>query len=154
MIRICFKVKFQRTKKVEVFSQGTHNAENLKCEILYIADYENVNISSFAVLGIKLWLEEDGDFNRNDPLYSFKFIQSKVQNLHKMLSSFSYNFISNITNFKNFCIFVIATIQSFTSQIFFSRGSLGRKPRFFLVLWDLMSKQILITKPKKSSSTS
>ena len=25
-----------------------------------------MNISSFAVLGIKLWMEEDGDLNRND----------------------------------------------------------------------------------------
>ena len=65
---------------MEVFSQGTHNSENLRCKTLYIGDYENVNISSFTVLVIKLWLEEDGDFNRNDPLYSFKFIQSKVQN--------------------------------------------------------------------------
>ena len=47
---------------------------------MYVGDYENVNISSFAVLGIKLWLEENGDLNRNDPLYSFKFIQSKVPN--------------------------------------------------------------------------
>ena len=29
------------------------------------------------MLDIKLWLEEDGDFNRNDPLYSFKFVQFK-----------------------------------------------------------------------------
>ena len=65
---------------MEIFSQGTHDSENLRCETLYIGDYENVNLSSFAVFGIKLWLEEDGDFNRNDPLYSFKFIQSKVQN--------------------------------------------------------------------------
>ena len=43
----------------------------------YIGDYEYVNISSFAVLGIKLWLEEDGDLNRNDPLYSLNFIQLK-----------------------------------------------------------------------------
>ena len=41
-------------------------------------DYEYVNISSFAALGIKLWLEEECDLNRNIPLYSFKFIQSKV----------------------------------------------------------------------------
>ena len=50
-----------------------------KKETLYIGDYKYVNISSFAVLGIKLWLKEDGDLNRNDPLYSFRFIQSKVQ---------------------------------------------------------------------------
>ena len=46
---------------------------------MYIGDYQYVNISSFAVLGIKLWLEEDGDLNRNNPLYSFRFIQSKAQ---------------------------------------------------------------------------
>ena len=48
---------------------------NLRCETLYIGDYEYVNISSFAVLGIKLWLEEDGDLSRNDPLYLFQLIQ-------------------------------------------------------------------------------
>ena len=59
---------------------GTTTPNILRCETLYTDDYEYVNISSFAVLGIKLWLEEDGDLNRNDPLYSFKFIQSKAQN--------------------------------------------------------------------------
>ena len=54
------------------FSQETDSSKNLRCETLYIGDYEYVNVSSFAVLGIKLWLEEDGDFNRNDP---FIFIQ-------------------------------------------------------------------------------
>ena len=67
-------------KKSRFSPKGPTTPKNLRCETLYISDYENVNISSFAVLGIKLWLEEDGDFNRNDPLYSFKFIQSKVQN--------------------------------------------------------------------------
>ena len=82
MIRICLNVKSQRTKKIEVFSQGTNDSKNLKCEILYmyIGDYEYVNISIFAVLDIKLRLEEDGNLNRNDPLYSFKIIQSKAQN--------------------------------------------------------------------------
>ena len=72
MIRICFKVKHQRTKKSRFSSKG--------CETLYIGDYDNVNISSFVLLGIKLWLEENGHLNRNDPLYSFKFIESKAQN--------------------------------------------------------------------------
>ena len=60
-------------KKIEVFSQGTDNFKNLRYEALYIGDYEFVNISSFAVLGMKLWLEEDGHLNRNDPLYSNSF---------------------------------------------------------------------------------
>ena len=79
MIRTCLNVKSQRTKTIEVFSKGTDDSNNLRCAILYIGDYEFVNISSFAVLGIKLWLEEDGDVNRSDPLYSFKFVQSKAQ---------------------------------------------------------------------------
>ena len=80
MIRICFNVKSQWTKKIEVFSQETDDSKNLKYETLYIGDYEYVNISSFAVLGIKLWLAKDGDLNRNDALYSFKFVQSKGRN--------------------------------------------------------------------------
>ena len=47
---------------MEVFSQGTDNSKNLTCE----NNYEYVNISSFAVLGIKLRLEENGYLNRND----------------------------------------------------------------------------------------
>ena len=54
---------------MEVFSEEIDNSKYLTCETLYIGDCEYVNISSFAVLGIKLWLEEDGDLNRNDPLY-------------------------------------------------------------------------------------
>ena len=79
MITICLNVKSQRTKEIKVFSQGTDDSKNLRRETLYIGDYEYVNISSFAVLSVKLWLEEDGDLNRNDPLYSFKFIQLKAQ---------------------------------------------------------------------------
>ena len=75
MTRICLNVKSQRTNKIEVFSQGTDDSRNLRCGTLSIGDYEYVNISSFAVLGIKSWLEEDGDLNRNYPLYSFKFVQ-------------------------------------------------------------------------------
>ena len=74
-------IRSQRTKKIEVFSQGTDDSKNLRCKTLYIANHEHLNISSFAVLGIKLWLGEDGDLNRDDPSYSFRFIQSKAQNV-------------------------------------------------------------------------
>ena len=80
MIRISLNIKSQWANKIEVFTQETDDSKNLRCETLYIGDYIYVNTSNFAVLGIKLWLEEDGDLNRNDPLYSFKFIQSKAQN--------------------------------------------------------------------------
>ena len=65
---------------IRVFSKGTDDFKNLRRETMYIADYEYVNISSFAVSDLKLWLEEDGDLNTNHPLHSFKFIQSKAQN--------------------------------------------------------------------------
>ena len=61
VIRIRLNIKSQRTRKIEVFSEGTLDSKNLRCETRYIGDYEYVNISSFAVLGIKLWLDEDGD---------------------------------------------------------------------------------------------
>ena len=80
MIRISLNVKSQVTKKVKVFSQGTDDSKSLKYETLYIADYEYINITSFAVSDIKLWLEEDSDLNTDHPLYPFKFIQSKAQN--------------------------------------------------------------------------
>ena len=86
-------------QKIEVFSQGTEDSKNFKCETLYIGDYEYVNIFSFAVLGIKLWMEEDGNLNRNDPFYSFSR-KRKIDT--KMLSSFSNNFISNKANLKIF----------------------------------------------------
>ena len=79
MIRICLTVKSQRTKKIEVYSQVTDDSKKLRCETLYVGNYEYVNISSFVVLDIKLWPEDDGDLNRNYPLYSIKFIQSKAQ---------------------------------------------------------------------------
>ena len=68
------------TKKIEVFSQRNGDSKNLRCETLYIADCEYINITSFAVLDIKLWLEEDSDLDTDHPLYSFKFVQSKAQN--------------------------------------------------------------------------
>ena len=82
MTRICLNVKSQRTKKSRFSPKGQTTPKILRYETLYIGagDYEYVNISSFAVLGIMLWLEEDSDLSRNDYLYSFKLIESKAQN--------------------------------------------------------------------------
>ena len=44
---------------MELFSHGTDESKNLRFETRYIGDYEYVNISRFAVLGIQLRLEED-----------------------------------------------------------------------------------------------
>ena len=67
MIRISLNVKSQGTKNIEVFFQG-----------LCILPITN---TSFVVLDIKLWLEEDSAFDTDHPLYLFKFIQSKAQNV-------------------------------------------------------------------------
>ena len=58
---------------------NSNELKKLRCKTLYNGDYEYVNISSFAVFSIKLWLKEDGNLYRNDPLYLFKFIQLKSQ---------------------------------------------------------------------------
>ena len=55
MTRISLSVKSQGTKKMEVFSQGTDDSKNWRCETLYIADYEHINITSSTVLDIKLF---------------------------------------------------------------------------------------------------
>ena len=80
MIRICLNFKSQQTRNIYVFSQGTGDSKNLRCETLYIGDDEYVSISSFAALGIKLWLEENDGLNTGDSSYSFKFFQLKAQN--------------------------------------------------------------------------
>ena len=73
-----FKCQIQRTEKIQVFSKGTDDSSKyLKYEALYIANYEYVNISSFAVLDIQFWLEEDGDLNA-DPLYIHSIKDSKL----------------------------------------------------------------------------
>ena len=124
-------IKPQETKKIKVFSQGTDHSKTLRCETLYIADYEHINISSFAVLYMKLWLETDGDLNIDHPLYSlyFEFIQPKAQNCYKMLSSFSHYFIFNITNLENFSILIISmcNYKSFIYQNLQVVSLLGRK---------------------------
>ena len=68
---------------------------------------------------------------QNDPLFSFKFIQSKAQNLYKMLLSFSCNFISNIAKLEIFCMFVINKNKSLLSKNLKVVGSLGVKFDFF-----------------------
>ena len=53
-----------------------------------------------------------------------------VQDLWKIFSCFSHNFISN-SKTENFCIFVIRNYQSFISQILKVVGPLGEKFEFF-----------------------
>ena len=63
----CDQNLFQRQIPIDLKkSRFSHDDyKSLRCETLYIGDYEYVNVSSSAVLGIKLWLEEDIDLNRN-----------------------------------------------------------------------------------------
>ena len=80
MISNFFECQIQGTEEIDVFSQGTDDLKNVRCDTLCIADYKCVNISSFAVLDIKLWLEEDSKLDTDHLSYSFNFIQSRFQN--------------------------------------------------------------------------
>ena len=69
LIRISLSVKSQGAKQSRFPPQETDDSKNLRCETLYTADHEYINITSFAVLDIKLWLEEDSDLDTDHPLY-------------------------------------------------------------------------------------
>ena len=62
-----------------------------------MTDNDNVKILSFVMLGIKLWLEEDGDLHKSFTfnIHSYSLIQ-KSPNLCKALSSFGHNFTCNM----------------------------------------------------------
>ena len=51
---------------------------------MYITNYENGNISSFAVLDLKLWLEEDGNLHADHP---FIFIQMHSMEVSKLIQN-------------------------------------------------------------------
>ena len=102
VIRISLNVKFQGTEKIEVFSQGTDDFRNLRCETLYIVDYKYVNIFNFAVLDIKLWLEEDDLDTHRSPHVFIQIYSIEGSKLIQILSSVSHNFIFNIANQKIF----------------------------------------------------
>ena len=54
-------VKFQRTKRIKLFSNQTDDFQNLKYETLATVDYEYSRISSCAILDRKFWMKEDAD---------------------------------------------------------------------------------------------
>ena len=68
----------KKLRFLQKVQKQTDDSENLRHETLYISVYECVNISTFALSDVKLWLEEDGNINTHHPLYSFRFIQSSA----------------------------------------------------------------------------
>ena len=48
-IKIALNFKSQGTEKLELFSQGAYNFQNLRIETRVIADYEYAKIFSFAM---------------------------------------------------------------------------------------------------------
>ena len=87
VLRIPLNVKCQRTEKIELFSKGTYDSQNLRYEALATADYEYVKISRIAVTDINLWMK-DLDLHTGSLL---KLIQ--------IYSSESTRFMQNIFSF-------------------------------------------------------
>ena len=75
--RIHLNVKSQGTKKsrfLQKVQEQADDSKNLRRETLYISVYECVNISTFALLDVKLWLEEDENVNTHHPyIHSYLF---------------------------------------------------------------------------------
>ena len=50
---VTFSLKYQVIEKIDLFSQGTEDCQNVRCESLIIVDSKCIEISSLAVLNIK-----------------------------------------------------------------------------------------------------
>ena len=74
-------IKSQGAEEIKLFPLGTDDvdSQDLSYETLTTADYNNVKIFSFVMVGIKLWLIEDGDLHTDHFQYSFKSVDSKVK---------------------------------------------------------------------------
>ena len=57
-IKIALNFKSQGTEKFELFSQETHDSQNLRYKTLVIADYEYVKISRIAIMDITVYPTE------------------------------------------------------------------------------------------------
>ena len=90
-MKIYFNFNSQRYDKVEFFSKETHDFQTLQGKSSIIAGYEDIKISIFHQLAVKLWLREDDDLHTNNPRYSSKFIHSKVQTFHFLSHDFAEN---------------------------------------------------------------
>ena len=53
-------------KKITFFAQETYDFQILGNEALIIAGYEDIKISIFYWLAVKLWLKEDDDLHTNN----------------------------------------------------------------------------------------
>ena len=131
----------------------TEDSKNLRCETLYIGDYEYVNISSFAAsVGYKAM---DGRRWRLKQKWSFIFIQIHSVESSKLTQNviiFQLYLYIQHSKLESFCIFVISNNKSFISQNLKVVGPLGGKFDFS-VPRDLKFKAILITEPQKSSQS-
>ena len=82
MNKISLNVKSQRDQKNWRFFQNVKqqadDSKNLRCETLYISNYECVNVS--LLLCQILSYGRRCRLSTHQPLYSFRFIQSKAQN--------------------------------------------------------------------------
>ena len=90
-------------------------------------DYEYVNICSFAVLGIKLWLEEEGDLNRN--IHSNSFSRKlRIDTKCYYLSTITLYSTQQTGKFLHICN---SNNKNFISQYLKVVGPLGGKFDFF-----------------------
>ena len=103
------------------------------------------------MLGIKQWLEEDGNLNRNDHIIHSDSFSRKLKVDIKWCHLLAITLYPTLSKLENICILVISNNKSFTSQNLKAEGLLGGKFDFS-VPQDLKFKAILITEPEVSLS--
>ena len=65
-MKIYFNLNSQGKRKIEFFSQDTYDFQILGNEALIYTGYEDIKISTFHWLAVKLWLKEDDDLQTNN----------------------------------------------------------------------------------------
>ena len=66
-MKINFNLNSQGNENIDCFFQETYNFQMLENETLIITGYEDIKISVFYWLDVKLWLKANEDQHTNNP---------------------------------------------------------------------------------------
>ena len=131
-MKIYFNFNSQGYEKIEFFSKDTYYFQILRNESLIIAGYEDIKISIFHQLAVKLWLKEN-DLHTNNSLISIQIHTFRSANIPQNSAFLSHDFAGNLSNAD-----VFTFSKSATNKVSFPKlkvvGPLREKVQIFILL--------------------